>query len=385
MSDRPPTGDDAAGAIERYLAGLGRELRLPSRLRRRILAEAREHLIDARSDLEAAGWPTPDAERRAVQRFGASRQLGRCFVEDLAAATARRSAAATTLAVAAVLAGLPLLVLAAIMSGGAPADAIPPPPSPLPAVLLLLAFQFAVVAGGLGLVRWLRWSGQPAIPVPGLRMLLRSSGVAVGSAMVAVASEVAILLDLPAADRASPFAAALTAVSGIGSLATLVAVVAVGQAAVRATRHERLVQDAVEPTPLPPDVLDDLLALAEVVRSWSSWRWPAAARGLDLAVDSGRHAWAWLQDRWPQLASWADLRRHPWRVCIAVTMAASIGSAQWGRDPGEPLLTVALWSGLEAGAVVAGFALLGGFLGLRPPVRPRRPELARAASSDYDV
>jgi hypothetical protein len=385
MSD---TATCAPGTIDRYLTALARELRLPPRLRRRILAEAREHLLDARAELQAAGWPAPDAERQAVRRFGASRQLGRCFVEDLAAATARRSAAVTTLAVATVVAGFPALVLAAIMSGDPPSGAIPPPPSPLPSVLLLLAFQFAVVGGGLGLVRWLRWSGTPAIPMSGLRMLLRSTGVAVGSAMVAVASEVALLLDLPPADRASPFAAALTAVSGTGSLATLAALVAVGQAAVRAARQEQLAPAAAEPVAGPlnrHDVLDDLLALTEVARSWSSWRWPALALGLERTVDAGRRTWWWFQGRCPQLASWADLRRHPWRVCLAVTLAAAVGSAQWGRDPGEPLSTVALWSGLEAAAVVAGFALLGGFLGLRPPVWPRRAGLARGDYGDYDV
>ena len=85
--------------IAAFLAELRRDLPAGSG-RRRILAEVGAHLEDGVEAARAAGLPGPDAERRAVERFGSPGDLARQLAADLAAAGARGAAAVAALAVA---------------------------------------------------------------------------------------------------------------------------------------------------------------------------------------------------------------------------------------------------------------------------------------------
>jgi HAAS domain-containing protein len=98
-------------AIDRYLRELERELRVGRRRRRRILAEAEDHLREAARE---AG------EEAAVARFGAPREVARRFAEAAAGAPARL--AAQLLAVALALAFLALYPI--------PEQVLPPAPWP---------------------------------------------------------------------------------------------------------------------------------------------------------------------------------------------------------------------------------------------------------------
>jgi hypothetical protein len=60
-----------SGPIETYLRGLERELRQRGLETARIVEEAREHLVDAIEDGQRRGLSVNDAEREAVERFGA--------------------------------------------------------------------------------------------------------------------------------------------------------------------------------------------------------------------------------------------------------------------------------------------------------------------------
>jgi hypothetical protein len=62
--------------IGRYLRELGAEVG-PLPLRRRLLAEAEDHLRSAAEELEAEGVERDEAERRAVERFGAAGAVAR--------------------------------------------------------------------------------------------------------------------------------------------------------------------------------------------------------------------------------------------------------------------------------------------------------------------
>jgi hypothetical protein len=368
------------GEIDRYLEQLGRELRVPSRRRRRILIEAREHLHDVRVELTGAGLPAAEAEQAAVRRFGPAREVGRCFVEELAAVSARRAAAVATAAVAAGVAGFLGAGLATAAAGMATSSvaALAQVADPRVGAALIVAFQVATVAGVLGLVRWLRWSVRPAIPAADLRLLVRSSGVAAGAVAAGVACEVAVLLQLPVGAATGRVGVALAGAVAAGGLLAAVAAVAVAQAAAWAARLER--SSAADRRPAPADVLDDVNALVELARARSAWRWPTAARLLDRTVAAGCGAWRRLEAGWPALTSWVDLRQHPWRVCAAVALADALGSLQQ-RAMARSAASALEWMGLEVVAVVAGFGLLGGYLGIRPSIRARgngRPPAAPA-------
>jgi hypothetical protein len=69
-----------AGVIEDYVAALRRELDFDATLAQRLASEVEDHLRDAAESDPA--WPSPEAERRAVQRFGLSREIAAQFAAE---------------------------------------------------------------------------------------------------------------------------------------------------------------------------------------------------------------------------------------------------------------------------------------------------------------
>ena len=156
--------------IEAYLDDLGRELGavgIHGRLRRRILAEAEDHL---RSDPEA------------IERFGSAELVANRFAAELGARASRRAAVGAFAALA--FAG----AVYAVAFVGASFAGVPDPDTfPFAAVLafaaIVLAPQVAFVAGALALVRTLRRREQE-LPSAELRVINRRTGVALASGLV---------------------------------------------------------------------------------------------------------------------------------------------------------------------------------------------------------
>jgi hypothetical protein len=78
-----------SGAIDDYVANLRRELDFDPALARRLASEVEDHLRDA-AEADPA-WPSPDAERRAVERFGLGREIAAQFAVDAVDRQARRT------------------------------------------------------------------------------------------------------------------------------------------------------------------------------------------------------------------------------------------------------------------------------------------------------
>jgi hypothetical protein len=78
-----------AGVIEGYVASLRRELDFDPALARRMADEIEAHLWDA-AEADPA-WPSPEAERRAVERFGLAREIAWQFAADAVNRQARRT------------------------------------------------------------------------------------------------------------------------------------------------------------------------------------------------------------------------------------------------------------------------------------------------------
>jgi len=78
-----------AGLIETYVADLRRELDFDRLAAQRIANEVEDHL---RESAEAdPAWPSPDAERRAIERFGLGREIAAQFAADAIDRQARRT------------------------------------------------------------------------------------------------------------------------------------------------------------------------------------------------------------------------------------------------------------------------------------------------------
>jgi hypothetical protein len=150
--------------IELYLDALNRELLdvgIPIRLRRRILAEAEDHLR---------------ADDGALERFGTPAEIANEFAAEIGSTASRRAAVRAFVALA--IAGA---VYAVSFVGAAFAEHPPPDTWPLLAQLALvsaiLAPQVSFVAGSLALVRVLR-RREPVLPIAELNVINRRTGVA---------------------------------------------------------------------------------------------------------------------------------------------------------------------------------------------------------------
>src|SRR5258708_35196779 len=78
-----------AGVIDDYVASLRRELDFDPVLAGRLASEVEDHLRDA-AEADPA-WPSPDAERRAVERFGLGREIAAQFANDAVDRQVRRT------------------------------------------------------------------------------------------------------------------------------------------------------------------------------------------------------------------------------------------------------------------------------------------------------
>jgi hypothetical protein len=204
--------------IAAYLKELDRELRLPRRARRRVLAEAADHLHEAAAAYVAEGMPADDAEWAAVAAFGPARPLARRFADELATRAVARAGWAT--AVAAIAFGL----FFGLTARGGPIG--------------FFTVQVAFVAGLATLIRLLRHHGDIAVPAAKLRLIQRGSALALGCAAVGLA--------------AGPSLA-----GGVVGAAVLVAAVVVTRAQARAVAARAFAGE--EPA---EDLVDDLRALA---------------------------------------------------------------------------------------------------------------------------
>lgn len=78
-----------AGVIVRYVEALKRDLDFEPALARRMADEVEAHLWDA-AEADPA-WPSPEAEQRAVDRFGLAREIAAQFATDAVNRQARRT------------------------------------------------------------------------------------------------------------------------------------------------------------------------------------------------------------------------------------------------------------------------------------------------------
>jgi hypothetical protein len=216
------------------------------------------------------------------------------------------------------------------------------------------AIQVALVVSLLTYARALRLRADPA-QTPKLRLILR------GSLLVLFAIGVTLLADvlalalhpLPQSRWSSVLLAELA------SMLLLSVTCAVALAAVF-----RRIPTALPPRDLTPaDAIDDLWCLTRIPIALAARALP---RGL---VD-----WAsrFDSDRLFRRALWLNPRTHPWRFAFTLALLAGVGLAVAQRLEGAPpslqvgLLAAGILTSAETGAAMAGFALLGGYLGLRP-------------------
>lgn len=340
--------------IDEYLHEFEATLRLPRRRRRRIVAEVRDHLQSTAAELRGSGLGPAAAEREAIRRFGDAPALALAFAED-EATSAVRAAGWTAV----------LLVTLLVLAQANPPGLVTWTQGRFPAGLLPFVFgQVALLAGGLTLVRVWR-ARHDREPGQAARLTLVLRGAQVVFACVVGTLICALAVALSASSSPSPGVWVSIALLGGGAVA--------GTIPLWRASHRARAARLGEPFGAPPeeDALADIAALA------SAWfaRLEQTRPGLGTGRERISVRLSDLRDRAPRLMAWLDLRRHPWRFALVVALAAglALATAHAVGESGLPSLhelPVALLAGLlivaiEGAAVLLGFLVLGGFLGIR--------------------
>lgn len=319
MTDQP---------IARYLEQLEQELRVERAPRRRLLAEAADHLRGSAEDIAAdEGVGADGAERLAVARFGAATVVARRFALAAASTSAQRALLWVATAFAAYAVATFAFVVAAPtwlldFPQGAPS---------------MLALQVAFVALALSGLRALPY--RRALVTDETRLRLIVSGMVVSAVAVAAAAgaELVLALTRPAA---APWgeATALIVLYAVAASAVVAGVLAAIATAARAKALTALPSEAADPTsPAGASLVEDVSAVAP-----------------------------------PLTAAAAYLVTHPARTCallagaafVVVTAAGFVGTDFTHH---ASILFGAVAVGVfEATAIVLAYLTLGRTLGIRP-------------------
>jgi uncharacterized membrane protein len=179
----------AASPVEAYLDRLAHELRARRTPRRRLLAEAEDHLRSTAEELVTRGCSAVDAEREAIERFGDAPEVAHRFALATASSTARSAvgwAAAAFFAYGA--SALVFLATAPVWLRDFPHGA----PS-------TLALQVAAVALGVTTVRVLRWRRGRVLDEERVRLVANGAVTAAVAVAIGAGAELLVALTRPAA------------------------------------------------------------------------------------------------------------------------------------------------------------------------------------------
>lgn len=344
--------------IVSYLRELAAELRVPRRLRERVLAEAGDHLRLASAEGEDAG--SDAAQHAAIAAFGTADGVARRFAEELAVGGAHRATRAVSGVTVAFCIMFALTTQVRAVRAASPFAGDPY------AAIAWFAVEVALVCAALSLARSLRHRDDSVVPAGKLRWILRGDATALGLIVLSVGADLVAVVRRSNLAGAPGWRGVLFVGGGAVALLAAFAVVVQAQAHVRL---RALAAVADEPPPPGDDAVSDLATLAHRLRQSVEGRPGVAA--LVQAIERTARTPAVRR-----LALHLDLRRHPWRVCLAVAFIAGacVGLSHdvtAGLPPVAQLArfaTVAvLLGGIEALAVIVCFALLGSFLGIRRP------------------
>ena len=314
-------------SIEAYTDDLAWRLRVGMRGRRRIVNEVTAHLADLVAEEEAAGLTPQAAARRATIRFGAPEELAAEFNRDCALHSARVAAWALVACVAAAVGAAGLA-----NRGGAPT--VPWPDQAAYYAVPVLLGQVAAMCAGTAfllvvLAPWLLGRTPQS-----LATAVRAQAVAVlALAPIAVIS----------AGNIAHSAWDVGAMSALVALAVPVALVFSIRSALRA--------GTVSGGTSTLDVIADCCETLATRWTWSN-------RLYELVTG----VWSAAAARTPRLMSWLEMRRHPWRSAVTLSVAAGLALKAPDLLKGDLDGPAAA---IEAVAAFLGYCLFSGPLGLR--------------------
>ncbi len=229
-----------------------------------------------------------------------------------------------------------------------------------------IAFQLALVAGLLSLARGLRVRSEPERLLPRGRWIVNSS-MLVAFAMAATLIGDGVMEIVSPSWGFDPWGKVL--VLGLVFVADVTALL--GIAIVRAWRSLNALADAgpaAEAGSLGGAV-DDLWRMFKALTGWVAPRLPFLRRPLAWLERLGDRFLGWLAD------TPIDPEDHPWSFVLAAGILVGVLLVLIGFQEGLPpslaifWLLLAVFVSVETSAALLGFLLVGGVLGIRPPLK----------------
>jgi hypothetical protein len=217
-----------------------------------------------------------------------------------------------------------------------------------------IAIQVALLVGILTYARALRWRDDP-VQAAKARLIQRGNVLVLSAILATLVTDAVaeIVRPLPP----SFWGNVLLAELGLMALLALLCTIALTAVFAR-------VQIATPPPDLTPaDAIDDL---------WTLVRVPVTKAGAFLPRTLTEWVRRFSSHRLFARVRWLDPRVHPWRfacgVGLLVGMGLVVAHLQEGLPPGLKigLLVTGIFISVEFVATLVGFAIFGGYLGLRP-------------------
>jgi hypothetical protein len=217
-----------------------------------------------------------------------------------------------------------------------------------------IAIQAALLIGILSYARVLRWRNDPSQKTKA-RLILHGNILVLASIFITLCTDIIaeFVVPLPSLDWVNFLRLELGLMLLLGLLC--------GASLWFAFHHL--------PTPTPPhnltpaDAIDDLWSLVRIPVVKARKFLPTRFVAWIDRVDSNRLF---------KHAAWSDPRQHPWRFAsmlgLLVGVLLVLAQLHEGLPPSlsAGLLTVVIFISVEFAATLVGFAILGGYLGLRP-------------------
>lgn len=348
--------------IDRYLAELGAELQVPARTRQRIVAEARDHLNAAVADDDACDVEA--AQARAITAFGAAGVVARRFACELAVGATRRAARR----------GAAMLVACLALCDVSTSSFLHVAPGWINdgpgSALLWIIGQIGLVAGVVSLARAHAARREDVLDMARLRYVARGLLVLAGCSALTLTLAAAAVVD-----EITSGGIGLTAAVAIAALTLSIGVITAAGAIAACQASRRL--GTVDNSPLSASGREPLIDLRDTLRdglAWIAQRLPVSATLRRTAVIHRRSSAIGGSLR--GVGRRLDPAEHPWRygALVALLAGAAVPVVDLGvlvlqgavRAGIGDLVTVApLLGAIEAMLVLAGYATLGPFLGLR--------------------
>ncbi len=236
-----------------------------------------------------------------------------------------------------------------------------------------IGVQLAFAVGVLTLARAAHLSRAPSVPTYKARLILRGNTIALLAIGVTLAADMLMELQHPTW-KASIWGRLL--IAGLGLVALFAC--AAGLMTAAAARHVSAWRvwewSSPDEAGSLSEALNDLWILVRLILAGFSHYLPWLSRPVQWIESLGNRLFERLLN-WP----WIGPRSHPWRFCACVGLLVGIGLAlAHDLEEGSSLnlalnvLISTIFIGVELAAVLIGYLVLGGFLGLRPPLKFHR-------------